>query len=948
MCAHVAAMLAGMRYRFGVHELDTDTELLSGPEGSVSLRRQTYRLLKLLLERAPALVTRDELMDELWGHHALSPNVVPQTVSELRQALGDDPQQPRYIETRHRRGYAFIAAVTIVDESPDSVPAFPQPETVTVATPARTRSPWFILGLVAALVCLLIGLYWRATPGPAELAPVRIELNLAINDTELDLYLRQFYRAQAHTIVLPAGIQAAAWQLAVRDGQWRIADPGGRVRASGRVPATAIAAQAETLIAAVSEASGVAAIHPPGWPASTSERSALAAAIAARAGDRPGLAARAYAEAATAPGWTTLYEAEALADAGEWTLAAKTLQALQGHELQMLALQAEALRARLSGRPLEALSALRTLALLQPESIQAQLAVVDAQLDNAQWDAADDSLNALVARIGADWPALQLRRALWRAARQPGAADTAFRLAAEAAEQHGDAASARAARLAWANWQLERNLLEQVDVALAALPPDDTDAELVRGYLALERGELGQAIQRFDRSVAAYLERGRGGDARRARIGLVELALRQGDPASAATQAQALLDEAQLSGDQRVRLDAMDALGRAQTGLGRFDAARTELLRAIELAHDMGDLRREARARYHLGNCHAQERQRPAEAEQAYRLAAESFRQLRDDLWETKAQANLALMAERDGRRLDARAAYQVALERVRQLDMPREFGRIHLNAGINEREIGELGTAAELLDQALLALDQAGAADIAVFATSVRADLALLQGDVRRARNLLESSAEPAAAATDLPHSMWLSAQARMLQLAGDAAAADRNLAAAGALRSRAGVRTAELDAELQRLRLQLDNASAARDARLPFERIEAEFLRLGEHKYALSAGLAMVEAELASGSARAALQRAQRLRADVQSRGNRTQQLHLDWLLALAGPDSERGGRLQALARDAAVSGHGLLERLAQRALLPTDSVERRDADQLLRRDGLIGATVSPASAL
>ena len=107
-----------MRYRLGEFELDTDRERLSGPAGALVLRPQAYRLLLLLVQRAPALVARDELMDVLWGHHALSPNVIPQTVSELRQALGDDPQASRYVETRHRRGYAFVAPIQVLDDAP--------------------------------------------------------------------------------------------------------------------------------------------------------------------------------------------------------------------------------------------------------------------------------------------------------------------------------------------------------------------------------------------------------------------------------------------------------------------------------------------------------------------------------------------------------------------------------------------------------------------------------------------------------------------------------------------------------------------------------------------------------------------------------------------------------------------------------------------------------------
>ena len=146
-----------MRLYFGEYKLDTDRELLTGPVGAVALRPQTYRLLLFLVQRAPALVTHDELMDVLWGHHALSPNVIPQAVSELRQALADDPQSPRYVETRHRRGYAFIATVEQSNELTGvSIEALPMPVVVQAAATEtivpdtreapqsrrRWRSPW--------------------------------------------------------------------------------------------------------------------------------------------------------------------------------------------------------------------------------------------------------------------------------------------------------------------------------------------------------------------------------------------------------------------------------------------------------------------------------------------------------------------------------------------------------------------------------------------------------------------------------------------------------------------------------------------------------------------------------------------------------------------------------------------------------------------------------------
>lgn len=945
-------MLGRMRYRFGVHELDTETELLTGPEGSVTLRPQTYRLLKLLIERAPALLTRDELMDELWGHHALSPNVVPQTVSELRQALGDDPQRPQYIETRHRRGYVFVATVTRCEAPLAPAAEFPAPAGPPPRAAKRLlRWPiWLAMCAALGIVGMLTWLIWRPVgPPPGQAVSAALMLELSVDDPALAAYVRQWSRAGTSVVMRPTGWQTPGWRLVARaDATWSILDPAGTERAQGTLVPADRATQAAALIEALGDALGRRLDHPPGWPPNQAQQRALADAVTADADNRPDVAAQAYARAAGAePGWVTLFEAEALARAGDWSLALARLQALNATGLRSLTLQAEALRARLAGRPLQAISAMRADALLRPESLDARLAVLDAELDSAQWDAAAEGLQALAAQSGDDWPPLLLRRAIWTSANQPAAADASFRAAIARAQQQADGVSARAARLAWARWNLERSQLDLAGEALAALADGDADAGILRGRLALEHGELDRAATWLNGAVDEHLQHGRRGEVRRARIALVEVMLRAGDPASAATQAQTLLDESLVSGDHRIRIDAIDALGRAQTGLGQFGAAQAELMRAIELAHANGDLRREATARYHLGNSHAQERQRPEEAAQAYRQAAESFRQLRDDLWETKAQANLALMAERAGRRRDARAAYQIALDRVAKLDMPREFGRIHLNAGINERELGDLAAAARLLDLSLAALDQAGAADIAVVATAVRVDLALLQGDVGVARRLLDGSETRAQTATDLPRSMWLAASARLLQLGEQRSLADQRLTEAVLLRQQAGVRTAELDAILQRLRLTLGTPAEARDARLQIERVEAEFLRLGELKYGLSAGLAGMEAELANGSAAAALELGQRLRSQVQSSGNRSQQLQLDWLIAQASGPPSREGRLHSLAQEARQAGFVLLSRLAERALQPANSAQRRRADAELKRDGLLGATVSAASA-
>jgi DNA-binding winged helix-turn-helix (wHTH) protein len=98
-------------FRFGEFRLDLAREELAGPDGTCVLRRKVFDTLRVLLEAAPAVVTLDEMLERVWGHHALSASAIPNVIAELRRVLVDDPASPRYVETRHRRGYRMRAIV---------------------------------------------------------------------------------------------------------------------------------------------------------------------------------------------------------------------------------------------------------------------------------------------------------------------------------------------------------------------------------------------------------------------------------------------------------------------------------------------------------------------------------------------------------------------------------------------------------------------------------------------------------------------------------------------------------------------------------------------------------------------------------------------------------------------------------------------------------------------
>jgi len=76
----------------------------------VALRPKTWSVLLHLVERAGALVTRDELLDAIWTDVAVTPSVLTKSIGELRVALQDNIEAPRVIETVPRRGFRFEEA----------------------------------------------------------------------------------------------------------------------------------------------------------------------------------------------------------------------------------------------------------------------------------------------------------------------------------------------------------------------------------------------------------------------------------------------------------------------------------------------------------------------------------------------------------------------------------------------------------------------------------------------------------------------------------------------------------------------------------------------------------------------------------------------------------------------------------------------------------------------
>jgi DNA-binding winged helix-turn-helix (wHTH) protein len=98
------------RLRFDRFELDeAEARLTCGGE-PVALAPKPFAVLCALARTPGSLVTKNALLDLVWGHRFVTESVLKTAISDVRAALDDDPKQPRYIETVSRRGYRFIAS----------------------------------------------------------------------------------------------------------------------------------------------------------------------------------------------------------------------------------------------------------------------------------------------------------------------------------------------------------------------------------------------------------------------------------------------------------------------------------------------------------------------------------------------------------------------------------------------------------------------------------------------------------------------------------------------------------------------------------------------------------------------------------------------------------------------------------------------------------------------
>jgi TolB-like protein/DNA-binding winged helix-turn-helix (wHTH) protein len=143
--------------RFGPFELDASTGRLFKSGIAIKLQPQPMHVLLLLIERAGDVVTREEIHKGVWGDTTFVDfeRGINFAINQIRVALCDDPEKPRYVETIPRRGYRFICSLEEADRDSLAEKASPAPGAPATSQPRYGALRFTAVGLLLTGVFVL-------------------------------------------------------------------------------------------------------------------------------------------------------------------------------------------------------------------------------------------------------------------------------------------------------------------------------------------------------------------------------------------------------------------------------------------------------------------------------------------------------------------------------------------------------------------------------------------------------------------------------------------------------------------------------------------------------------------------------------------------------------------------------------------------------------------------
>ncbi len=136
------------RYQVGDLLIDIGTREVRRGDALVPMPRLSFELLLALVRNAPNVVSSDDLMTQVWANRVVNDETVAKRIELVRQALGDDSRQPRYIALARGHGYRIAAPVLQLDaSSPERAPPLKRPSLLT-----RARWPVLIGACATAFI----------------------------------------------------------------------------------------------------------------------------------------------------------------------------------------------------------------------------------------------------------------------------------------------------------------------------------------------------------------------------------------------------------------------------------------------------------------------------------------------------------------------------------------------------------------------------------------------------------------------------------------------------------------------------------------------------------------------------------------------------------------------------------------------------------------------------
>ncbi len=192
--------------RLSLNRLERDDEF-------VALEPRAGEVLEYLALHANQVVSVDELAEQLWQRRFVGDSPVYRVVAELRRALEDDAQKPRYIETIRKRGYRLVAAVEWLDAQPDENPA----AVASLAGETRTKTWWrpktlpiVALALVATFVTAGVFLALRDDSVPSQASVAVMPFENMSSDMSDEHYADGITEVLIHQLSQVEGLQVIA------------------------------------------------------------------------------------------------------------------------------------------------------------------------------------------------------------------------------------------------------------------------------------------------------------------------------------------------------------------------------------------------------------------------------------------------------------------------------------------------------------------------------------------------------------------------------------------------------------------------------------------------------------------------------------------------------------------------------------------------------------------